>query len=70
MGSLSFFMAAALGFIVFLGVVSGLVAAIFFGISASGVITSGFSEIDCISSESSVLIERFFTLNGLGVVVE
>ena len=38
--------------------------------SDSDAVTYCFSEVIFLASESSVLLERFFTLNGLGVVVE
>ena len=35
-----------------------------------GVLATGFSVSNSVTSESSVLLESFITLNGLGVVVE
>ena len=45
-------------------------SSIFFTDSESGVSASGFAAMVFVASESTVLLERFFTLNGLGVVVE
>jgi hypothetical protein len=58
----------------FLGLASSVLETAFsskvFADSESGVLASGLAAIVFVASESSVLLERFFTLNGLGVVVE
>jgi hypothetical protein len=62
------------GFTVFLGLASSVLETEFyskvFADSESGVFASGLAALFFVASESSVLLERFFTLNGLGVVVE
>jgi hypothetical protein len=52
------------------GVLDAVFSAITFVDSKAGVFASGFAAVVFVASESSVLLERFFTLNGLGVVVE
>jgi hypothetical protein len=51
-------------------VLDAVFSSIIFMDSESGVFASGFAALVFVASESSVLLERFFTLNGLGVVVE
>ena len=59
------------GFLVAVSIVAGATdSSVILAASESGRLATGFAAMVFVASESSVLSEPFFTLNGLGVVVE